>query len=81
VIQDNQRVAQQIGAQLNRDHQFELQQRQAASKQSLEWSLAQQQLQQQQQLIDAIKLQALSSPRITTTRCNYFGNTLSCSHH
>jgi hypothetical protein len=62
----------QIGSQLQNQHQYEVQQRQRAAEAFAQWSYQQQQLNQQQQMINAV-----NRPR--TINCDYFGNTAQCN--
>lgn len=65
-------VDQQIAGQLAQSHEYELAQRRQAAMALSAWAQNQQQIQQQQQMINAV-----NRPR--QTRCNYFGNQLNCT--
>lgn len=65
-------VDQQIAAQLNNQHQFEVEQRQRAAAAFQQWAYQQQALAQQQQLINA-------ATRPTITNCNYGGGIMTCN--
>jgi hypothetical protein len=58
----------QVSAQLQNQHQFEVQQRQRAAEAFQQWSYQQQVIANQQRAINA-----MNQPR--TINCNYFGNT------
>jgi len=62
----------QVGAQLQNQHQFELQQRQQAVAAMQQWAYQQKQFYQNQQAINA-----LNRPR--TINCNYYGDTATCN--
>jgi len=77
MVQQQERMVQanaQITAQLQNQHQFELEQRARAAEAMQQWAYQQQQLAQQQQVVNA-----MNRPQVIN--CNYFGSTASCTSH
>ena len=61
-----------INAELQNEHQFEMEQRQRAVAAMQQWNYQQQQLHQNQQAINAAN-------RSRTINCNYYGDTMQCT--
>jgi hypothetical protein len=68
-----------VAAQLQGEHQFEVEQRQRAAAAMQQWAYQQQQLNQQQQMINAMdRPQTMIHPP-QTINCNYSGSTATCN--
>jgi hypothetical protein len=65
-------VKAKINAELQNEHQFEIEQRQRAVAAMQQWTYQQQQLRQNQEAINA-------ADRSRTINCNYYGDTMRCT--
>jgi hypothetical protein len=86
------KITQRIASQLKQARQYEASQRRIAQQELRNWQLQQRALRIKQQEISAnrpainllsrpLTLPARRTPTPTTTNCNYYGDTLRCTHY